>query len=171
VTDDTERRKQFLKQRLRMLRGARRLAEKLRPSTPEAIDQRWKDQQLRWEVEDELDREEEAAVVKRRQLEAEAQQESAVNDPHSPEAPQTADDPPPVESKLKEASDDETRAAVRAIYKPCSPGTGPSLSAIVPLTQDKLKSLGLRKSKQRIQDLAGEKEFDGVRAPQGKRRT
>jgi hypothetical protein len=101
--DDTERLKQFFKQQLRLLRGARRLAEKLRPSTPEAIDQRWQEQQLQWEAEDELDREEEAAAVKRRQQESVAPV-----------------DPPAPEPELKEASDEETRQAIRLVLLPVS---------------------------------------------------
>jgi hypothetical protein len=160
--DDTERRKQFLKQQLSMLRGARRLAEKLHPSAAEAVDQRWKEQQLRWEVEDELDREEEEAAVKRRQQEAEAQPESAKVDPPS--------------SELSDATDDEIRAVLRPIYRPFLPGTeregqGPNLADIYPLAVADLEKLGLAATSQRIQDIADEEEFKGTRGRPGKRRT
>jgi hypothetical protein len=152
--DDTERRKQFLKQQLRMQRDLRRLGEKLRPSTPAAIDQRWKDQQLRWEAEDELDREEEEAAVKRRQQESVAPV-----------------DPLPPESELKEASDEDTRDAIRTVYRGYPKGAGPNLADLVSPVQDVLKPAGLKKSKQRIQDIAGEKEFEGARGKPGRRHT
>jgi hypothetical protein len=154
--DDTERRKQFLKELSRTQWDLRRLGEKLRPSTPEAIDERWRDQQARWEIEDELDREEEAAAAKRRQ------QESAAS---------PAVDPPSPEPELTEATDEETRVALRTVYGNYARGAGPNLAEVVPLVQDVLKLARLKKSKEQIQDIAGETEFKGMRGLPGRRKT
>ena len=164
--DDTERRKQFLKQQLRTQRDARRLGEKLRPSTPEAIDQRWKDQQLRWEAEDELDREEEAAAVKRRQQEL--RQEPA--NPPTPEQQPTTADPPPLsvlEPELSEASDAETGNAIKDVYDSFGKGKGPNVNEVIEPVQNLLKERGFKKSGRRIRELAGGKQYTEYRRPPG----
>jgi hypothetical protein len=152
MTDATERekRKQYLKDLLRTGRAMRQRLETIR--RPRWLQDIYQDAELRWEAEQELDREE--AAAKRREQESAA---SPVVDPPQPE--------------LREATDDEILDVLREIYKRYSPGTGPNLSDIYPLARDDLEKLGLTATKQCIQDLAGEKEFAGVRGQQGKRRT
>ena len=152
--DETERekRKQYLKDLLRTQRAMRQHLKAVR--RPEWVRDFYRDADLRWEAEQELDREEAEAAVKRRQQEVEAPV-----DPLSPKL------------ELREAKDEEIRNAVRTVYGRYARGAGPNLADIYPLVRDELEKLGLTATKQRIQDIAAEKEFDGVRGQSGKRRT
>jgi hypothetical protein len=153
--DETERekRKQYLKDLLRTRRVMRQHLESVR--RPQWFQDIYQDVELRGEAEQELEQEEaEAAAAKRRQ------QESVV-----------PVDPPSPEPELKEASDEETRVALRIVYARYPDGEGPNLAEVVSLVQDVLKTTGLKKSKQRIQDIAQEKEFEGKRGLPGRRRT
>jgi hypothetical protein len=159
---EREKRKRYLKDLLRTKRTLRQHLEAVR--RPPWLQDIYQDAQLRWEVGQELEREEAeaAAAAKRRQQEAEAQPESAKVDPPS--------------SELRDATDDEIRDALRRIYEPFLPGAeregqGPNLADIYPLALADLEKLGLTATKRCIQDIADEKEFDGARGRQGKRRT
>jgi hypothetical protein len=153
--DDAERQKQFLKQLLRTQRDLRRAAEKLRPSTPEAVDQRWKEQQLRWAVEDELDREEEEAAATRRQ------QESA--------AP--AIDPPSPEPELREAPEPVIRSAVLDVYKRTPEGQGPNVNDVISPVEELLKTRTYKTSGRRIRKIAEEAAFAKYRRKLGTHRS
>jgi hypothetical protein len=152
--DDTERRNQLLKVRLRVSRALQRLGEKLRPSTPEASDQRWKNQQSRWAAEDELDREEEAAAAAARR-----QQESA--------APPVVDPPEP---ELREAPEAEIKDAIKEVYSRTPEGRGPNVNEVIVPVQAVLKTKGFKTSGRRIREFAEDEQFTKYRGQPGVRR-
>jgi hypothetical protein len=152
---------EFRKQLARAALGMRRFSERLRASplgeqlrrlsSSPPVQQR-REEARRWqELIEEAEEEE-------RREQSELRQESTVVSPESgPE--------------LREASEEETRIAVRTVYARYPKGAGPNLNDIVPLVQDVLKSAGSKKSKPRIQQIAGGSEFAGARGPQGKRKS
>jgi hypothetical protein len=174
--DDTERRKQFLKLVLRNQLDMRRLGEKLRPSTPEAVDQRWKDQLQRWEVEDELYREAEEAA--KRSPQESAASPPAIDPPQAEEAAkrsqqESAASPPaidPPEAELREAPEAEIRQAISDVYKSSPQGEGPNVNDVIEPVQVVLRKKGLKTSGRRIRGLAEDEQFVKYRRQPGTHR-
>jgi hypothetical protein len=154
---------EFRRQLARTLLSMRRFGERLRSSPLADQFRRLSSsplvQQRREEVRSWQELIQEAEEEERREQSG-LQQESALAS--------TTSQPEP---KLREASDEETRNAIRTVYGRYPKGAGPNLAEIVPLAQAVLELARQKKSKQRIQDLAAESEFDGMRGSQGKRRS
>ena len=72
-------------------------------------------------------------------------------------------------TELRRASDDDIIAVLRDVYREACPS--PNLTEVYPLARGKLKERGLRATKQRIQDLAGQNEFKLQRNKAGQRRS
>jgi hypothetical protein len=83
-------------------------------------------------------------------------------------AAEPVDDQPEVE--LKDAPEGRIRVTLRSVYASHPEGEGPSLANIIKPVQQQLETQGWRASKMRIQEIAGEKEFENRRRKVGQHR-
>jgi hypothetical protein len=177
----TDNRRESLKSWLRMLRDLRRLPFRHPPFGGVDPDERWRNTQERWEIEAELDREDEAEAAKSRQQKSSAAPQSApeaestmvgrmirVLTAHTPTAivSESRDSKP----KLRKATDEEVEEALLEVYEPLGEGNGPNVNEVVKPVQERLKTKGLKRSWDDIVDIAGREKFDKFRGRIGVRR-
>jgi hypothetical protein len=161
----SDNRRESLKNWMRMLRDLRTLRDSAKIRNPFYVDpdEAWRRRQERWEIEAELDREDEAKA-------AEARQQEAVKTPE-PTAPPEAEILVASKPKLRKATDEEVEAALLEVYEPLGEGNGPNVNDVVKPTQKRLEPKGLKRSWDDIVDIAGREKFNKFRGRVGARRS